>query len=102
MSSINELNAPHPIPYIDHAEGPKHKRVRRSLRLQEKGQVDSLLTVSQPDPTEALDDGPPSSVAYIKNVVEDYETLKKNYADVLEENKNLKFKYDKQGEGNPN
>ena len=54
MSSINKLSAPQPIPFIDHAEGPKHKHARRSLRLLEKGQVDTLLTVSQPDPTEVL------------------------------------------------
>ena len=64
MSSINKLSAPHSIPSIDHADGPKHKQTRSSLRLQEKCQVDSLLTVSQPDPTEALSYGPPTPIRY--------------------------------------
>ena len=49
------------------AEGPKHKRVRKSPRLQkkyeQKFQVDNLSTDSQPDPTETLDIGPPISIA---------------------------------------
>ena len=50
------------------AEGLKHKLVRKSLRLQEKfeqkGQVDNLPTGSQPDPTETLDVGPPTSITH--------------------------------------
>ena len=49
------------------AEGPKHKRARKSPRLQkkyrQKGQVDNLPTDSQPDPTETLNVGPPISIA---------------------------------------
>ena len=64
MSSINKLSAPHSIPSVDHSGGPKHKQARRSLRLQEKGQADSLLTVSLPDPTKALCDCPPTPIRY--------------------------------------
>ena len=57
MSNLDSINDKLP------AAGNKHKPVKRSPRLQEKyeqkGQVDYLPTVSQPDPTEALDVGPP-------------------------------------------
>ena len=33
-------------------------------KYEQKGQVDFLPTVSQPDPTEALDVGPPTSQAH--------------------------------------
>ena len=40
------------------ADGPKHKRTRKSPRLQEnfnqKGQADNKPTDNQPDPTENL------------------------------------------------
>ena len=51
------------------AAGSEHKPVWRSPRLQEKykqkGQVDYLPTVSQPDPTETLEAVPPTSDAHI-------------------------------------
>ena len=50
------------------AEGPKHKRAKKSPPLQEKydqkGQVDNLPTDSQPDLTEILDVSPPTSIAH--------------------------------------
>ena len=50
MSNLNNTNTKLP------AEVPKHKRTRKSPRLQktygQKGQVDNLPTDSQPDPTE--------------------------------------------------
>ena len=62
MSNLDNINDKLP------AAGPENKPVRRSPRLQEKseqkGQVDYLPTVSQPDPTEALDAGPPTSEAH--------------------------------------
>ena len=65
MSNLDSINDKLP------AAGHEHKPVRRSPRLQEKyeqkGQVDYLPTVSQPDPTEALDVGPPTSEALIRN-----------------------------------
>ena len=65
MSNLDSINDKLP------AAGHEHKPVRMSLRLQEKyeqkGQVDYLPTVSQPDPTEALDVGPPTSEAHIRN-----------------------------------
>ena len=58
ISNLNNTNNKLP------AKGPKHKRDRKSPRLQEKygqkGQVDNLPTDSQPDPTEILDVGPPT------------------------------------------
>ena len=63
MASLDNINDKLP------AAGPEHKPVRRSPRLQEKyeqkGQVDYQPTGSQPDPTEALDVGPPSSEDHI-------------------------------------
>ena len=62
MSNLNNTNTKLP------AEGPKHKRARKSPRLQEKygqkSQVDNLPTDSQPDPTETLGVGPPTSIAH--------------------------------------
>ena len=62
MSNLNNINEKLP------ATGPEHKPVRRSPHLQEKyeqkGQVDNLPIESQPDPTEALDVGPPTSIAH--------------------------------------
>ena len=62
MSHLENINDKLP------AAGPENKPVRRSPRLQEKseqkGQVDYLPTVSHPDQTEALDVGPPTSVAH--------------------------------------
>ena len=62
MSNLNHKNTKLP------AEGPKHKRARKSTRLQEKygqkGQVDNLPTDSQPDPTDTLDVGLPTSIAH--------------------------------------
>ena len=62
MSNLDNINDKLP------AAGPEHKPVRRSPRLQEKyeqkGQVDYPPKESQPDPTEALDVGPPTSVAH--------------------------------------
>ena len=61
MSNLNNTNTKLP------AEDPKHKRARKSPRLQEKyrqkSQVDNLPTDSQPDPAEILDVGPPTSIA---------------------------------------
>ena len=57
MSNLSNINEKLP------AAGPKHKRARKSPRLQ-KGQVDNILTESQPDPTETLDVGPPTSIAH--------------------------------------
>ena len=62
MSNLRNTNTKLP------AEGPKHKRARKSPRLQEKygqkGKVDNLPTGSQPDPTETLDISPPTSIAH--------------------------------------
>ena len=62
MSNLNDTNTKLP------AEGPKHKRARKLLFLQEKygqnGQVDNLPTDSQPDPTETLDVCPRTSIAH--------------------------------------
>ena len=62
MSNLNDTNTKLP------AEGPEHKSARKSPRLQEKygqkGQIDNLLTDSQPYPTETLDVGPLISIAY--------------------------------------
>ena len=62
MSNLDSINDKLP------AADPENKPVRRSPRLQEKyeqkGQVDYLPTGSQPDPTEALDVGPPTSEAH--------------------------------------
>ena len=56
MSKINNTNTKLP------AEGPKHKRAKKSLCLQEKhgqkGKVDNLFTDNQPDPSETFDVGP--------------------------------------------
>ena len=61
MSNLSNTKLP--------AEGPKHKRARKSLRLQEKYeqkcQVDNLPTDSQPDPTEAFDVGPTTRIAHM-------------------------------------
>ena len=62
MSNLDNTNTKLPT------EGPKHKRAKKSLRLQEKyrqkGQVVNLPTDSQPDPTETLDIGPSTSIAH--------------------------------------
>ena len=62
MSDLDNTNTKLPT------EGPKHKRAKKSPRLQEKygqkGQVDNLPTDSQPDPTETLDVSPPTSIAH--------------------------------------
>ena len=62
MSNLRNTNTKLP------AEGSMHKRARKSPLLQEnygqKGQVDNLPTDSQRDPTEALDIGPPTSIAH--------------------------------------
>ena len=62
MSNLRNINTKLP------AKDPKHKRARKSPRLQEKygqkGQVDNLPTDSQPEPTETLDVGPPTSIAH--------------------------------------
>ena len=67
MSNLNNTNTRLP------AEGLKHKRARKSPHLQEyfgqKGQVDNLPTDNQPDPTETLDVGPPTSSAHTTNVI---------------------------------
>ena len=62
MSNLNSTNTKLP------AESPKHKRASKSPRLQEKygqkSQVDNLPTDSQPEPTETLSVGPPTSIAH--------------------------------------
>ena len=63
MSNLDSINDKLP------AAGPEHKPVRRSPRLQEKyeqkSQVDNLPIESQPDPNEALDVGPSTSIAHM-------------------------------------
>ena len=49
MSSTNKLSVLQPIPYM--------------------GQVDNLSTDSQPDPTETLDVGLPTSIVHIKVLI---------------------------------
>ena len=50
------------------AQGLKHKRFRKSPRLQEnnkqQGQVDNLPIDSQQDPTETLDFNPSTNIVY--------------------------------------
>ena len=62
MSNLRVTNTKLP------AEGPMHKRARKSPSLQEKyvqkGQVDNLSTDSQPDSIETSDVGPPTSMAH--------------------------------------
>ena len=74
MSNLDSINDKLP------AAGHEHKPVRRSPRLQEKyeqkGQVDYLPTVSQPDPTEALDVGPSTSEAH-KSMVNQFKVVVK-------------------------
>ena len=67
MSNLDSINDNFP------AAGSENKHVRRSPRLQgtyeQKGQVDNLPIESQPDPTEALDVGPPTSVVHIPKTI---------------------------------
>ena len=60
MSNFDSINDKLP------ATGPEHKPFRPRLQenYEQKGQVDNLPTESQPDPTEALDVGPPTSVVH--------------------------------------
>ena len=62
MSNLNNTNTKLP------AKGHQHKRAKNSPRLQrkygQKGQVVNLPTDSQPDPTDVLDVGGPTSIAH--------------------------------------
>ena len=66
MSNLRNTNTKLP------AEGPIHKRARKSPCLQDnygqKGHVDNIHANSQPDPNETLDICPPTSSAHIYSV----------------------------------
>ena len=62
MSNLSNIDTKLP------AEGPKHKRVINSPRLEEKynlkGQVDNLPSDSKPNPTETFGVVPTTSIAH--------------------------------------
>ena len=62
-----------------------HPACRKSIKKEQKGQVGYLPTVSQPDPTEALDVEPPSSEAHSKTnstdqkLIDSHDYMNKSY-----------------------